>query len=320
MAENGPLSRTRLAQVVLLACRSDQVPLLSHCISMSQHDDSKVTLQQALREGLKRSARQAAMKCLSYVLEHGADVRLLSPQYLVSMDSISASIRKVLEILLAHGYDINSEGPGGTVLEYIGFDDHELVKWCIDKGANANPSNHTPPGQRSQRKPVLERAAITGNIDTFELLRSKGAPLDRGFGAFPEAVMMANDLSSDTAGLSPRFKQQMDMITHLLDVVKCDVNSKFYGPYYASGSLCSTPLCWIACHPRGSNVKELIWLLLGHGGDLDLSFECTDSHNKVTLFQSAHQSAKEIPRTKQSNQMFLKAVREWEARQPFEGA
>jgi hypothetical protein len=54
-------------------------------------------------------------------------------------------------------------------------------------------------------------------------LRSKGAPLDRKFGVFPEAVMMANELSSDTAEPSLRFKQQMDMVTHLFDVVGCDV-------------------------------------------------------------------------------------------------
>lgn len=132
--------------------------------------------------------------------------------------------------------------------------------------------------------------------------------------------MRANDLSSDTSELGPRFKQQMDMIKHLLDVAGCDVNSKSYGPHYASGSLCSTPLCWIACHPRGSNVKELIWLLLDHGGDLDLSFEFTDSHNNVRLFQSARQAAKESLWTRQSNPMFLEAVREWETQQPFEGA
>lgn len=131
--------------------------------------------------------------------------------------------------------------------------------------------------------------------------------------------MKANDLSSDTAELGPRFKLEMDMITHLLDVVGCDVNSKSYGPHYASGSLCSTPLCWIACHPRGSNVKELIWLLLDHGGDLDLSFEYTDSHNDVTFFQSAHQAAKESPWTKKSNPMSLKAVQEWETRRPVGG-
>jgi hypothetical protein len=47
--------------------------------------------------------------------------------------------------------------------------------------------------------------------------------------------------------------------------------------------MCSTPLCWIACHPRGSNAKELITFLLDHGGDLDLSFEYTDSNNEIVV-------------------------------------
>lgn len=113
---------------------------------MSQRDDSKVTLQEVLEEGLKRSVKQAAFKCFYYALEHGADVRLLAPRYLVSGECTNASIRKVLEILLAHGYDINSDGPGGTVLECVGFGDHELLKWCIDKGAIVNPPDHTPFG------------------------------------------------------------------------------------------------------------------------------------------------------------------------------
>lgn len=148
----------------------------------------------------------------------------------------------------------------------------------------------------------------------FELLRSKCAPLDRNFGVFPKAVMAANDCTSNTAGLGPRLEQKIRMLKHLLDVVGCDVNSDSYGPHYGSGSMCSTPLCWIACHRRGSNVKELIWFLLDHGGDLDRSLEYTNSDNEVVVVHSARQTANESPWTQRYNPVFWEAVQEWEDR------
>jgi hypothetical protein len=163
-----------------------------------------------------------------------------------------------------------------------------------------NPPAQTSLGNSRPREPVLERAAMTGNIDLFELLRRKGAPLDRTFGVFPKAVMVANDAPSS---------QMIRMLADLLDVVGCDVNSNSQGAYYGSGSGCSTPLCWIACYPRDKNTKRLIWFLLDHGGDPDLCFTYTDPNDEVVVVQSARQAAKE-----RSNLVFLEAVSEWETR------
>jgi hypothetical protein len=88
--------------------------------------------------------------------------------------------------------------------------------------------------------------------------------------------MAANECSSP---------QKIRMLKHLLEVVGCDVNSRSYGPYYGSGSMCSIPLCWIACRPKGANVKELIWFLLDHGVDLDLAFEWANPDNDVVVVQ-----------------------------------
>jgi hypothetical protein len=192
-----PLSKARLGRIMGAACRTDHVPFVTHCISMAQRADSQVTVQEVLQEALKRSANHAAMKCLHYVLELGANVHQLSPHWLVSTEGTSASMREVLEILVAHGYDINSEGDGLPVLWHVGVGDYDFVKWCLDQGADVDPPEQSP------RTPLLEQAAVAGDIDTFELLRSKGAPFDRKFGVFPKAVMVANDCASDALDSVP---------------------------------------------------------------------------------------------------------------------
>jgi len=287
------------------ACRADHVPFVSHCVSMAQRADSEVTVQEVIQGGLQRATNHAAMKCLHYVLELGADVRQLSPHWLVSGEGTTETMRQVLEILVARGYDINSESSGTPVLWFVGVGDYDFLKWCLGQGANVNPLKSTLPGSYRPRTTLLEQAAIVGNIETFELLRSKGAPFDRKFGVFPTAVLAANDCPS---------KRHLRMLTHLLKVVGCDVNSRSYGPHYGSGSSCSTPLCWIACRPKGANVKELIWFLLDHGGDLDLSFEYTDSDNNFVVVQSARQTAQQSPSTREYNPLFWEAVEEWEER------
>lgn len=79
---------------------------------MAQRTDSKVTLHEALRDGLNKATTYAAIKCLHYVLEQGADVDRLSPHWLLSSESTTTSMREVLEILIARGFDINSESRG----------------------------------------------------------------------------------------------------------------------------------------------------------------------------------------------------------------
>lgn len=112
---------------------------------MARRADSQVTVQEVLQQGLKKATNRAAMKCLHYVIELGADVHQLSLHWRVSTEGTSASMREVLEVLVSHGYDINSEGNGLPVLWHVGVGDYDLVKWCLDRGANVNPPDQTPP-------------------------------------------------------------------------------------------------------------------------------------------------------------------------------
>jgi hypothetical protein len=159
-----PLSKARLARITSAACQVDHVLFMSRCISMAQRADSEVTLQEALQEGLKRTATWAAMECLHYVLQQSADVHQLHPHYLVSSEFTSRSMRKVLEILVAHGYDINSESPSLPVLWYVPVGDHDFVKWCLNQGANVDLPGQTSGANGRPREPILERAAVTISI------------------------------------------------------------------------------------------------------------------------------------------------------------
>ena len=169
-----------------------------------------------------------------------------------------------------------------------------------------NPPDHTPPNTVSLRKPLLESTACVGDIEIFELLRAKGAPMH--YGVFPNAVMAANLTAAEGRVW---FIKHMEMLRHLLEVVKCDVNELSYGSHYASGSTCVNPLCWLACHPRpnGANAEteELICFLLDKGGDPDMTMEHKGYLNDDrVLIRSARESARQ-----RHNDFFLKVVEEW---------
>lgn len=310
-----PLNIRTLSISISDICRKDDVALMSQCFSEVQRANSRFTLQQALADGLRKSVKEGATACLSYVLDQGAKLGELDPSYLLAGNYTNTSIRKVLDILVARGYDINSQSLCIPVLWYIiGLHDSELVEWCLDHGAEMNPPDSTPENSRSPRKPILEKAAMVGDIATFELLRSRGAPLDRNFGVFPSAVMVANDLTHDTFEYSACFEKCMNMLKHLLEVAECNANALSYGAHYRSGSDCTTPLCWIACHPRGKGTKarRLIWFLLDHGGDVNFNPLSTYPKDPKMPMQSACESATEHPVSRQPNQFFLDTVRDWE--------
>jgi len=307
-----PLSTWRMGKLVLQACMADDISLIADVISLAQKDESSVTVQEVLQKVLTRAGKKNAIKCLAYILEQGADVSSL-PYHYAYPELADNPSREALELFVAHGWNVNTgalNGQAGIPLVWAVVGDHELVQWCLDHGADVNPPDHTPQGTVSPRKPLLESAVWAGNIEIFELLRAKGAPMH--YGVFPNAVMVANLSAAEDDRV--RFTEHMDMLRHLLDVVKCYANESSYGSHYASGSICVNPLCWIACHPRpnGANAEteELICFLLDNGGDLDMTMEHKGyANNDRVLIRSARESARQRP-----NPFFLKVVEEWEAK------
>jgi len=133
---------------------------------------------------------------------------------------------------MAHGWDINSYGIHGTYSEPLLWkvlSHPELVKSCLYHGARVDlddPENGGP-------RPILERAAVHGNVETFELLRSRGAPLSPR--VLPMVVRAADDyvaMDSDSPSLASerraRYEMSLNMVRHLIDVVGLDVNVLSY--------------------------------------------------------------------------------------------
>jgi hypothetical protein len=66
--------------------------------------------------------------------------------------------------------------------------------------------------------PVLEIAAGSGSVATFELLQARGAPLGRL--TLHRAVKQAFiNAPSDDSIRDALFEQRMDMVKHLVDIV-----------------------------------------------------------------------------------------------------
>lgn len=150
-----------------------------------------------------------------------------------------------------------------------------------EHGTISNTTSRPPPT-------ILGAAAAKGTIETFELLRSRGAPLDR------RTLHIAVE------------KGRIDMVQHLLEVVGLDVNAdgRSHSSLYHS---CSTAIC-ITAFRRGSTwefSREIVFYLLHRGADPDLSFG-EGKARCLSAVECAEGSG---------NAEFLRALEEWRARE-----
>lgn len=292
-----------------LACEHDDVSILSKQIEKATLTTSTENMQIALQTCLRDSARRGSTKVMAYLIEQGADITYITGMSLVDTINDTLPSLEILDLLAKHGWDVNNRNPGprdDLLLWYV-VRETDLIKWCLHHGAVVDIEDDTPPGVRRRRKPILECATVSSSIEAFELLRASGAPVFYSHGILPSAVMAIclHLPSSDEDPVSQHYKRVMAMIRHLVDVVGCDVNSASYGSYYGSGSTCSTPLCWIACH-KSRGARELVLFLLDRGGDVDLAGPAVDGLE----IPSARLAATQV-----RNSYFLDLVAEWEAEQ-----
>lgn len=182
-----------------------------------------------------------------------------------------------LEFLLAHGWDINTRAYYGNEAQpFMWYAIHNLsmVKWCLEHSASVHPRDMEQIQDNviieSQRRceQFFEIVATSGDVATFELLRSKGASL--GWRCLHHAVEAATYGDPEHEGHeSAEHKERMAMVVlHLLDVVKIDVNA----PDQPAGSTLpmriGTPICYIpGSASLMEDTRELTWLLLDRGAD-----------------------------------------------------
>ncbi|KAM0253867.1 hypothetical protein ACHAQJ_007095 [Trichoderma viride] len=312
------------ARLTLQACRNDDVPLMVQAISMASSPESRNTVQDVIKAGLRNSLAREAPRVLTYLLDHGADVSTVTAGMMGMKEELVKPSLEVLEILVAHGWDVNARSHDTDwpllwcVLSYP-----DLVEWCLAQGASVYLPGDTPPRDakgvgRVPRQSLLECAAQGATVATFELLRAKGAPLPRR--TLHRAVGSAvhymppydpprdpiSDAAfrerTDMAGYLASCKERMAMVRHLVDVVGFDVNAEEGWP----GKNYATPLLFVAEYKNGRDARELIWFLLDRGADPNRASTGGESRMPTP---SALEYAQTI-----HNTCFLEAVQEWQER------
>lgn len=148
--------------LVVVACRTNDVALMERALSVASQPDSPSSVQQMLCRGLRRAAARNSVDVLKFVLNRGANVAQLTAHDTLVRDEHNLpteSSQEALEVVLAHGWDINTRGPHGDGYPLLWWviEHPNLVRWCLDHGAEV----HRPlePPQRTSGRRNLELLA-----------------------------------------------------------------------------------------------------------------------------------------------------------------
>lgn len=294
--------------LILTACQTDDVSLISQALSLASYSDSRDTVPELLSRAVTQSIRRNATSVLTYILDHGAEV----PAY--SSLNIEDHSKAILEILVAHGWDINARRPGDRPLLWEVVGDGDLVAWCLDHGATAIPNDLGLASDDERRKdeygcpPLLEVAASQSTVAIFELLRSKGAQLSRRTLHFAARAAIK---SGDGEGEQPQMpdkdraklhSERMAVVVHLVDALGLDPNALDQPAGWSLGNHWGTPLCYVAHSNPNWDCSEVVTFLLQKGADPGL------------VMDPAGWDAVELAR-RSKNQRFLDLIEDWKANQ-----
>jgi len=298
----------RPRQLILTACQNDDVPLIVEALSLASAPDSHETVEGLLSRAVTLSIRRNATSVLTYVLEHGAEV----PAY--SGLNIEDPPKEVLQILIDHGWDINSRRPGDQPLLWEVVNDGELVTWCLDHGAATIPKDLDLTGEDERRNdangcpPLLEKAAAQSTVATFELLRSKGAQMGRRALHFAARAAINSGNGGEEQSEMPdksRAKlhsERMAMLIHLVDKLGVDPNTLDQPKGWMLGNHWGTPLCYVALSNPNWDCTQAVQFLLEKGADPGL------------VMDPAGWDAVDLA-TRSKNRRFLDLAAEWKEKQ-----
>jgi hypothetical protein len=153
------------------ACEHDDIPILSDHLGKAILTASPEHFQSVVQTCLKDSTRRSSTKVMAYLIEQGADATQVTGMTLIDTINDTLPSLGALELLVDHGRDINSRGLARGMPElWFVVRDVDLVRWCLDHGADVDPVDDTLSGAKKHRKPILEVTAAEGNIEVFELL------------------------------------------------------------------------------------------------------------------------------------------------------
>ncbi|OCK77452.1 hypothetical protein K432DRAFT_247397, partial [Lepidopterella palustris CBS 459.81] len=292
--------------------QTDDVSLLIQALSIASSPDSRESVEELLSQAIRVSIRRNAKDVLTYALDHGAKVPARSGLVLDDPQI------QTLDILVAHGWDINARHCGDQpfLWKAVLHGDGDLITWCLDHGSTTVPKDLGLDSDDEWRQdmnacpPLLEIAASQCTVATFELLRSRGAQL--GYRALHKAASAAIDhgnggegrpdmLDKDRAKLH---SERIAMVVHLVDTVGLAPNALDQPNGWVLGNHWGTPLCYVAHNNPNWDCSDVVTFLLRKGAD---PWRATEPDRSTGI--PAHTA---VDVAKRSNyQQFLSIVDEW---------
>jgi hypothetical protein len=258
--------------LALTACKHDDASLIDQAItSCTPEEDPEGLLRYATRHAIQNNAEKVLTHLITH---HTLNLATLRPSIVAGPNRSIA----ILQLLLDHGWDINFREPTSSNSDAEPFlwhvvGDADVVAWCLAHGASVVPSHmeKVRPNELTLDQyrcgSFLERAAASASPATFELLRSKGAPL--GWRPLHLAVESAAIAAGpdDEEGKASKGTERMEMVKHLIDVVGIDVNALDHPVGTHHPRRLGPPICYVASLEGLMYTRRVTWLLLERGAD-----------------------------------------------------
>ncbi|KAF4609809.1 hypothetical protein G7Y89_g15813 [Cudoniella acicularis] len=300
--------------LVVKACQTDDVSLISQAISLASSPSSRETVQEVFSQAVTQSIYRNAPNVLTHVLAHGGEVPTYSDLGVEEPPST-----EILAILLGHGWDINARRLGHQPFLWQVVGDGDLIAWCLEHGATAIPKDLRLASDDERRQdqfgcsPILESAASQSTVATFELLRSRGAPFGPRMLHFAARAAIKSGPGPDGEEEQPEISmldkdrgrlhsERMAMVIHIVDTLGVDANALDQPAGWTLGNHWGTPLCYVARSNPNWDCNEVVQFLLQKGADPGL------------VMDPAGWDAIELAK-RSKNQRFLEVVENWKARQ-----
>ena len=199
--------------LIIKGCEANDIDAVSKAIAalVTQIPDKE---DEILSFSVYIAVLQGKPSVVKYLLDQkDAPMDTLCPSIVSSNPSI-----ELLQILIDHGWDINQPDlrESGERLLQLVTSDIDLVRWCLDHGARVEDGHD----DKFPCPPLLQSAASLGTVETWKLLRARGAQ--------PGGLMLHYAVSSAASASRwgiDRLPVRMEMVKFLVEELKMDVNA-----------------------------------------------------------------------------------------------